>query len=72
MYRGCYEDKLTPRTLNGAGMWYKVPMTPQACTDHCAQLGFIIAGTEYSGKSHPVITHDLRVLYMTTTNFFYL
>ncbi|PVF92304.1 WSC-domain-containing protein [Serendipita vermifera] len=50
VYRGCYEDKLNPRTLNGSGMYYKVPMTPQACTDHCAKQGFVIAGTEYSGE----------------------
>jgi hypothetical protein len=25
-------------------------MTPQACTDHCTQRGFAIAGTEYTGE----------------------
>ncbi|CAG8630523.1 17607_t:CDS:2 [Acaulospora colombiana] len=63
VYRGCYEDKLNPRTLNGSGMYYKVPMTPQACTDHCAQRGFIIAGTEYSGPARlTVYTRDMRQL----------
>lgn len=25
-------------------------MTPKACTDHCAERGYLIAGTEYSGE----------------------
>jgi len=49
-YRGCYVDNLTPRSLPDSGMWYDVPMTPSACTDHCTQKGFAIAGTEYAGE----------------------
>lgn len=48
--RGCYKDPLNPRALTGTGMWYGVPMTPNACTDYCTKKGFSIAGTEYAGK----------------------
>lgn len=48
-YRGCYVDTLHPRSLAGTGMYFRVPMTPKACTDYCASKGFAIAGTEYSG-----------------------
>jgi hypothetical protein len=34
----------------GSAMYVGVPMTPSACTDHCTQGGFAIAGTEYAGK----------------------
>lgn len=51
-YRGCYVDTVRPRTLPDTGMWYDVPMTPSACTTHCAQKGFAIAGTEYTGECY--------------------
>jgi WSC domain len=49
-YRGCYVDQVNPRSLSGSAMYVGVPMTPSACTDHCTQGGFAIAGTEYAGK----------------------
>ncbi|EJT97082.1 WSC-domain-containing protein [Dacryopinax primogenitus] len=49
---GCFEDSTGTPVLNGADVLTSATMTPLSCTQHCNDMGFIVAGVEYGGECY--------------------